>query len=49
MALAMGGFVVGILEQDFETAVESIDPFAGAQPFLGPGIRLQLHHPRLQG
>jgi serine/threonine protein kinase len=32
LALAMGGFVVGILERDFETAIESIDRSLALSP-----------------
>jgi TolB-like protein len=32
MALAMGGFVIGILEQDYETAIEAIDRSLALSP-----------------
>jgi hypothetical protein len=34
---AMGGFLLGVVEHDFNTALEAI--VARAQPFLGPRLR----------
>ena len=49
MALAMGGFVVGVVERDYETALEALDRSLALSPSFGAGIRLQLDHTRLDG
>ena len=49
MALAMGGFVVGVVERDYRNGARGPRPLAGAQPVLGARVRLQLDHPRLDG
>jgi TolB-like protein len=46
MALAMGGFVVGVMERDYETALEAL---VDAQPLLSTRVRLQFDHPRMAG
>jgi adenylate cyclase len=43
-ALAVAGFVIGILERDYQTAFNAFDRDR-AESFFGAGIRLQLVHP----
>ena len=49
MALAMGGFVVAVMERDYETALEALDRSLAAEPILCTCIWLQLDRPRVGG
>ena len=47
LALAMGGFVIGVLERNYETALEALDRSLELQPVICPCLRVQLDHPRM--
>ena len=48
MALAMGGFVVGAMERDYETALEALDRSLSSA-LLRACVWLQLDHSRMAG
>ena len=48
-ALAIAGFVIGVLEHDFAVALDAIDRSLALKSLLGPGLEFQRHHARLEG
>ena len=49
MALAMGGFVIGVVERDYQTALDALDRSVVAEPIVGACVWLQFDHSSLDG